>query len=103
MQLCLGGLYARDAVGVGLDLGRDEGGDVLVQVILVVAERVAGLGDGGEGCWVGEDLVQVRDGVVVGWRVTLAMVCVVVCPRGAGTRVQRGRRGGRHEFHLHLH
>lgn len=66
-------MYARDAVGVRLGLRRDEGSDVFVQVMLVATEGIAGLRYGGEGCGVGEDLVQVRDGVVVGWRETLVL------------------------------
>ena len=67
-QLALRGLYALYAVGIGRGLRGDEGGNVLVEVILVAAERRGGARDGGEGCGVGEDGVQVADWVVVSCR-----------------------------------
>ena len=56
------------SIGIGRGLRGDEGGNVLVEVILVAAERRGGARDGGEGCGVGEDGVQVADWVVVSYR-----------------------------------
>jgi hypothetical protein len=64
-QLRLGRLYALHAVGIRRGLRGDNMGDILVQVILVAAERLGGGGDGRECRGVVEDGIEVLDGIVV--------------------------------------